>query len=591
METLSELLSERGIRLNNYGPGNHRTTCPNCSAARKKKNEPCLSVEIDDDGDGATWFCQHCNDFTDGVRVKPNGHGGSNGRAAYPKSPRPVKVPPQIQGEKSDGLYAFMEKRGISRATVDRLGVVATEAWFPQIEKRERCIAFPYVRNGAVVNHKYRSADKQFAQDKDALPTLYNIDAVAGAETVYWVEGEMDVLAMIEAGYPATVSLPVGAPAPRKDGSTPEPETMDKRFAALTNCADQLQHVKRFVLAGDMDGPGKLLIEETARRLGKELCWKVRWPDSNDAPCKDANQCLMEHGADVLRECIEAAEPWPISGIHEAREFEDGYWSFYRGEVDRGLSTGWPHLDDLAHVRAGDLWVVTGIPHHGKSEFIDALMVNAARLHDWRFGVASFENDPEHHMAKWAEKYLHAPFFDGPTPRMSESEAAAAFEWIKRRFFFITSDDESRTIDWILDKARALVLRHGVNMLVVDPWNEVEHLRPGRQTETEYISESLGKLRRFARSNDVLVALVAHPTKMQRDPAGKVPPPSLYDISGSAHFANKCDVGLTVFRDDDSPEGPVTEVHVRKVRHKWIGKKGSVRFTYRPATGEYQAIG
>ena len=576
---LSERLAEHGIRLHGYAPGEHRTTCPECSQQRRKKTDPCLAVKIDH-CDGAAFHCHHC------------GHSGNvpglDGRAEpLPRRTAYRKPAPPETVERPDTLYSHLEARGISRATVDALGIFNTVQWFPQTKQEEPCIAFPYVRHGEVVNHKYRTTAKDFRQDKDALPTLYNVDAAAGADTVIFAEGEMDVATFVEAGFPAVVSLPVGAPPVPKDGATPNPDTEAKRYEALSNCMDDLAHVRRFILAGDMDGPGRLLTDELARRLGRERCWRVEWPTVFDAQLKDANEAWCECGPEAFAECVAQAVPFPIAGIHEANDYEAEYLALYHGEIGRGLSTGWTVVDDLYTVRPGDLTVVTGVPNSGKSEWIDALMVNLARLHGWRFGLCSFENMPSEHISKLGEKHASAPFMEGPTPRMPEADALACLRWVNGRFWFIRADDEAPTIDWILEKARALVFRYGIHGLVIDPWNEIEHKRPGTMTETEYTSDVLGKLRRFAQANDVHVWLVAHPTKMRNDNGGPPPVPGLYDISGSAHFANKADFGVTIHRPNIHE--PITEVHVKKVRRKWLGQRGMATLRYLRTTGEYSA--
>jgi twinkle protein len=196
----------------------------------------------------------------------------------------------------------------------------------------------------------------------------------------------------------------------------------------------------------------------------------------------------------------------------------------------------------------GRLSVVTGIPNSGKSEFVDALMVNLAMRYGWHFAVCSLENPPGEHISKLAEKYLGLPFWDGPTRRMSESELMRAMDWADDHFHLIRFDEEAPTIEAILDKARAAVMRHGARGLVIDPYNELEHRRPSHMTETEYVSQLLGKVKRFAQNHGVHIWFIAHPAKMQRE-NGSLPPPTLYDISGSANWANKADIGIVVHRD------------------------------------------
>lgn len=66
----------------------------------------------------------------------------------------------------------------------------------------------------------------------------------------------------------------------------------------------------------------------------------------------------------------------------------------------------------------------------------------------------------------------------------------------------------------MLGLARAAVLRHGIRGLVIDPYNELDHQRPSRQTETEYVSQMLTKIKRFAQHHDCHVWFVAHPKQV-----------------------------------------------------------------------------
>jgi twinkle protein len=85
------------------------------------------------------------------------------------------------------------------------------------------------------------------------------------------------------------------------------------------------------------------------------------------------------------------------------------------------------------------------------------------------------------------------------------------------------------------------------------------------------------------------VWFVAHPAKMHRE-NGNIPVPTLYDISGSANFANKADIGLVVHRDPQN-DPTRTDIYVRKVRFKSVGKIGMCSLRYDRATGRYEALG
>jgi twinkle protein len=295
---------------------------------------------------------------------------------------------------------------------------------------------------------------------------------------------------------------------------------------------------------------------------------------------------LLIHGAEVLRECIAIAEPYPIAGLHDVLDYAEDTLALYRTGRTRGLLTGWSSVDQLMTIRPGELSVVTGIPSSGKSEFLDALMVNIAQRYGWRFALCSFENPPTEHIAKISEKYLSLPFWDGPSWRMSESDLRRAMDWAQAYFTLLRADDDTPTVEWILEKARAAVLRHGIRGLVVDPYNDIEHRRPANMTETEYVSQLLGAFRRFAQIYGVHVWVVAHPAKMQRE-NGNFPPPTLYDISGSANWANKADLGVVVHRPDPVGDPTAVDIYVRKVRFKSVGKIGAVRLSYDKTTGRY----
>jgi twinkle protein len=578
MATLAEKLLEHGIRLRGYSPGNHKLICPKCSHTRKNKTDPCLSVTIS--GDGAVWRCHHCGN-SGGVSEH------ERDESSYRQPRRGALAKPTRQPDAvTPAILEWFSARGISEEVVRRNRIGAARTWLPGLEAEVDAIAFAYYRDCELVNIKFRAiTSKSFAQVKGAEKILYGLDDITDSKTAIIVEGEMDKLALEEAGLRNAVSVPDGAPKSVKDG---DPDPADLKFEYLANCAGQLDRLDRIVLAGDADGPGHALAEELARRLGKERCWRVRWPDSGDAPCKDANEVLQLHGPQVLAECIAVAEPYPIAGLHSVHDFGDETLALYRDGRSRGHSTGWAALDEYMTIRDGELSVVTGIPNGGKSEFIDALMVNLAKHYGWRFAVCSFENPPAEHIAKLAEKYLGLPFWDGATSRMSEADLQRGMEWVADRFHLIRADDEAPTIDWILQAARGAVMRHGVRGLVIDPYNELEHKRQTNQTETEYVSQLLGKVKRFAQAHGVHVWFVAHPAKMQRD-GGSIPPPTLYDISGSANWANKADIGLVVHRDP-SHDPTRTDLYIRKVRFKSVGKIGLVSLRYERSTGRYFEI-
>jgi twinkle protein len=242
-------------------------------------------------------------------------------------------------------------------------------------------------------------------------------------------------------------------------------------------------------------------------------------------------------------------------------------------------------LDDLLSVEVGRLMIVTGIPGDGKSEFLDEMAVHLSLRYEWRCAWFSPENFPVTlHHPKLIEKLIGKRFMK---TLMTPMELDAAIGYLSHHFFDILPEEGYR-VDTILEKAEALVRRKGIRVFILDPYNCLEHQIPTGQSETQYISEFLEKLRSFARRRQVLVVLAAHPTKMKRDPLTKqFPVPTMYDISGSAAFFNKADFGIAIERD--RAKG-VTRVHVQKVKFRHLGEPGVASFKYNYHNGRFVPI-
>jgi twinkle protein len=553
-----------GIEIPAGASGNIKTQCPQCSHTRSRQHirEKCLSVNVDE----GVWLCHHCQWSGALPKEEPIAI-----RPSVRVVPSPVTpIPPALSRIGERGL-AWFATRGISEQTVQAFGIYSEKRYFPDAEAELNATCFPYLVNGALVNVKYRAAaEKHFTTVKGARKTFYNLDAVRDEARIVIVEGEMDVLACHMADI-AAISVPNGA-------NSLTDEVMDSaRF--LLDRAD-----RRFILAGDMDEAGCRLTDELARRFGHERCSVVTWPTA----CKDANDVLKSRGADALRAAIAAAAPFPVAGLITVAEEEQATWGLYADGPTPALTTGWRALDGLYSVRPGQLTVITGEPGAGKSAWTDNLAVNMARLHDWRIGIYSPENQPiARHIGTLSAKFLGAPFFDGPTPRMRVDELDAAIHWLEQHVAFILPEEP--TVEAVLGLARVLVYRSGISGLIIDPWNEMDHSRPAALSETEYISRCLTRIRTFARNHDVHVWLVAHPTKLIKGADGQYPAPTPYDISGSAHWFNKADNCISL-RRNKLDAGAATEVHVQKIRFAEVGRIGTAELRYDAAVGRFTDI-
>lgn len=554
-----------GIDVSRSSGIEQKHICPKCSHTRAKATQKCLNVNVET----GVWHCWHCS---------------WSGKAEDTASKYPYQQPARVTSDKpkayvkpeikaaglSGAALAWFSGRGITPDVLERNRVTTARIFMPQLEAEVTAIAYPYFRSGEAINCKYRDKEKNFRMASGAERLLYGYDDINSTTII--VEGEMDKLAVEVAGMVNCVSVPDGAPAVNT-------KNFDSKFDYLND--ERLQKVDRWVVAVDNDAPGLLLQSELVRRFGSEKCLIATWPDG----CKDANDVLMQHGPKTLRECIEAAEPVPIVGVFGANDFADEFLRMYEEGVPNGISTGWDGVDKNWRVQPGQLLVVTGIPGHGKSEWVDALCCNLAQDHGWQTALYSPENYPvKLHMMKLAEKYIGLPYNPGPNTRMSKAEATKATDWIHQHFTWIMPEKPS--LDEIMDKARALVFRKGIRCLVIDPWNEVEHSRPQGMTEAEHVSESLMRLRRFARKHELLVIVVAHPRLLDKKPDGSYPVPTPYDISGGAMWRNKADNCIAIYANPTDPNGCV-EVHVQKVKFKLFGIVGVAPMRWDRITGRY----
>jgi twinkle protein len=468
----------------------------------------------------------------------------------------------------SDDGYDFLLARGISKETADKLNVVSGNRYFRKADKSLDSIGFIYNYNEKDYAIKWRSLyTKDFIQDGSAA-TLYLSNFLTDKDRLVITEGEMDALSLWEAGVEA-VSIPSGAIQ-----ATARDDSARLKWMALHD--ELIVGAKDVYLAVDMDGPGQSTANELARRIGKAKCWQVIFPPG----CKDANDVLKKHGAQELADCIANATRWPIEGIAAVSDYADKVMRLYSTGMPRGLSTGWLSVDEIYTLNPGNLVVLTGIPGHGKSTLLDALLVNAMKQHDWRVAYASFENPQEIHISKLISQKVGKPFGLGPTARMDEQEMISAMSWVNDHVTFLTNDGVMPTVESLIERFETSVRRHGVKACVVDPFNFIKLAGKDGGFDTESINDMLSQFKVFAQRAEVVFFLVAHPAKPMAGNTDFVP--TGYSISGSAHFYNRADFGLTVQRKNGE-----SILHVWKARFAHQGALGNRPLQYDPPTGGF----
>jgi twinkle protein len=500
-----------------------------------------------------------------------------------------------IQQRPNKSVLDYFLKRGISEDTVNQFKITQSDTYFAQIGGKTTSINFNYFRGGELVNIKHRAVDKKaFGLEKGCELVLYNLDNVeSNADYIFITEGEFDALALAEAYQSPNniVSVPNGA------GGTKKQNLSYLDSAVKSKVFDG----KRLLLFFDNDQAGRSLTDAFVKRFGAHNCMIPTYPKD----CKDINEVLLTYGVDGV-ELVKNSLKYPnISGISDVKDFEHKIWDYWQNGYPKGDKIGLEGFDDLLSFRGGELTMVTGISGSGKSEFLDYVMVELAKQHEWRWAVCSMENPRDFHTIKVCEKYMNSNLCDLFNPntgevyynRADENKLKEALVFSYNHFNYIEhatsiKDGEVHrdliSIDYILTQAKALVSMYGTKGLVIDPWNTLDHDMKNNETETNYVSRILTKIIAFAEDYNVHVFLVAHPTKgVTVNGVDRVA--TLNDISGSGNFFNKTHNGISVFREKDRDRNPnnLVEVHVQKVKFKFIGNLGKCHLKYNKISGNY----
>lgn len=543
--------------------GKVKTFCPKCHKDRRDKRDKSLSVDLDK----GVWNCHYCSwaghlEYDEQEKQKWMEQQPWYQRTKIRQKPVYKKPKPRPHAPMSAKALAWFSSRGISEKTLLELKITEGLEWMPQKQGQANTVQFNYYHNGELVNTKFRTGDKCFKLCSGAELLPYNIDAIKGQNECIITEGEMDALSFYECGRHDVISVPNGANA-----------NLDYLDDYIEDYFDDKETI---YIASDTDTKGVVLRDELLRRFGVERCRVLEYGEG----CKDANEHLMKYGRESLLQCIDAAPEIKMEGVFTVQDFEQSLDALFENGWQKGVTIGHDNFDRLCSFETKRLCIVTGIPGSGKSEFIDEIAERLNMRYGWRFAYFSPENAPlAYHASKLIEKFTGKRF---NRQSLSYAEYKQVKEHLEQNFYFIAPTDSYR-VDNILEKAKYLVRRRGIKALVIDPYNRLESEQGGR-SETQYISELLDKLTNFAQRNDILIILMAHPTKQPKNKDGVIEAPTLYDISGSANFFNKADFGIVVHRN--RIENTV-EVHIQKVKFRHLGECGTALFKYNLNNGRY----
>ena len=524
--------------------------CPLCSSDRQPKNQKAQCASYDWERGLGT--CHNCNTTFQLHTYQRKG-------ASEKVYVRPDEYVYKLLQSK---VVDWFNTRGITQQTLTDLKVGEGLEFMPQTGKKENTVQFNYLMGDQLINVKYRDGRKNFKLYKGAEKVFYNINSIVGYDFCVITEGEMDVLALHEAGIKNSISVP--------NGATLNSNNLDY----LDNCIDYFDKKEKVILAVDSDEAGQALQQELIRRLGAEVCFLASFGD-----CKDANEYLIKHGKEKLSECILQARPVPLENVTTFKDIETEITDFVENGFKPGFQIGLQNFDNIFSTYTGQFITVTGIPSSGKSDFVDQMVMGYNLNYKWKTAFASPENAPTY---LHAHKLMRKAWQGMPTKKdINTDKWNQVADHINDNFFFI--DMERYTLESVLRKGAELVKRKGIKCLVIDPFNKIRDVDCKTEDVNRYTMEYLTKIESFAKKFDVLVFIVAHPTKMYRTQDGKIEEPTMYNIKGGGEWYDASYHGILVHRNY---EEKTVKAKILKVKFQNLGENGAeAHFKWDPASG------
>ncbi|MBO4382211.1 MAG: toprim domain-containing protein [Alistipes sp.] len=567
-----------------------KTYCPNCHENGKPKSDHSLSCNVET----GAFKCHRCGwqgyatvttqeEKETWMRQQPWYKNYSQKKTTPPKE---YAKPPKPSTTAIDtNIIGYFAKRGISEATLKKMHVTSGTDWMP-VNKEHRkpeggkctTIHFNYIKDGELVATKLRSGDKCFRQAKAGCEQVaYNLDGIKNATDCYIVEGEFDALSLVEIGYNNVVSVP--------DGGS------DRTMHWLVDYYEEYFADKKTVyICSDNDGVGGGLANELAKHFEPGQYVIVNDYGINpktNMPNKDANDCLVSLGPDALRLKLSQGKTVQPEGDVDMDSVADEMDDIIRHGLPKGLPVGLPNLDPLMRIQKGRLYILTGTPGSGKSQFLDHLAVLMNARYGWRFSVYSPEMMPlGEHLTMFLTKYLGKQVYDIDPDSAEYTEARNK---VKEAIRFI--DPDSNEIDDVLAISKFQCRKYGCEAMIIDPWNSLLH-HGESLFKVDNINEALLKILNFVHRQDIAVFVMPHPTNQQTTKDGKPLKIHLYNISGGAMFRNRGDFGMVMTRHyKDDPENTFghdyVELAIEKTKWEYVATLGTVYFRYEPGVGRF----
>jgi len=436
-----------------------------------------------------------------------------------------------------------LEARGLDLGIAQRYG----------IRSHGEAIAFEYRINGEVYNTKHRYGKGNMPFAKTGIPlVLWNWDALKGDPSerqLIICEGEFDALACIQAGFLDSISVPNGAPSSGNE----EGEARYKFLYKGEALHPEIDKFRKMILAVDGDEKGGYLREALAVRLGEDRCFWIEWPDG----CKDANDVLKMHGARHLSEIIDNARRMFVDEVATLDDIPNP-------PEERAYHVGMPGIEKHLKFPRKGFVTVLGPYESGKSTLLRQIAYNMHIHHDWKVGITCFEES-----AKWRTvNAFRKIIISRPQATWSDKDIRDADNTIRKfLIFFQKKKRQLMTGARLVSRIEFAIKVYGLNMIMIDPFNEIDHNWDRAKSKTEYIGDFIMLLKDIADSYGVLIICCVHPPAMsmrtQNNKKHKIF--TLSDAADSAHFGNKSDIGICAWKA--SSDG-FTLLNIDKIKNR-----------------------
>lgn len=222
------------------------------------------------------------------------------------------------------------------------------------------------------------------------------------------------------------------------------------------------------------------------------------------------------------------------------------------------------------------------IPTHNSSIILQLMLLKSIFC-GYKWVVFNPENSPaDFFYQDIAEMFAGKPFDLKHPNCATEEERNYAKDFVDKHFFYIYPKDDSPTPDYVLKRFTEVIIKHKVDGVLIDPFNQLIHERSGR--DDHYLELFLNKTKRFAQNWDIFFLICAHPNKPQYSGSSKkYDEPSIYDLAGGAMWANKSDNILCYHRPNffiDPKDTWATFSSQKIKKQKLNGIPGKVNYSF-----------